>query len=73
MYIPTCAAKLDKEYSAYIQGRRKKQLYGTAGIELCFSANLRNFHKCGEGELWHGGVSGFEEGRSETRKGSFVS
>ena len=23
MYIPTCAAKLDKEYSAYIQGRSK--------------------------------------------------
>ena len=64
MYIPTCAAKLDKEYSAYIQGRRKNQLYGTAGfesVELCCSANLRNFHKCGGGRgvawgsMWVGG------------------
>ena len=49
MYIPTCAAKLDKKYSAYIQGRGKK-LNGTAGIEsdeLCCSANLRNFHTVG--------------------------
>ena len=48
----------------YREEEEKNQLYGTAGIEsveLCCSANLRNFHKCGGGRgvawgsMWVGG------------------
>jgi hypothetical protein len=47
MYIPTCAAKLDKEIYSLYMGKKKKKWIRYSGFEI--SANLRNFRKWGGG------------------------
>ena len=74
MYIPTCAPKLNKEYSAYIQGRRKTIIWYSGYRELnCAVVPILGISIMLGNIGGSGGVCGFEEGRSETRKGSFVS